>query len=336
MLNAAPALTTTHSQKPDQRTHKQEPDVALRWRVSLWVLAWITAAVAFVIPTPLLLLYGGLSFPAGLLYLLPTFEDGYQLALGFGWVAYAILTIFGLLQRRRGRYFATFGLLCGLLALNVIGWRVSIVQGVSMNVVSASGSPLSDAFVVYDYYGKGSLGGTFTEPGTILRTDKQGHFRIPSTFFFRIPLFQEPVKLRIDLIWSPQTHNRIFFWSGTTKEEEVPKLYHFMPSQRKLVLYDLTEDTGQWFFTIEQLRHLLQEMADSDPSLSLANVNASSEMHEALRQAITKDINAFADRHGAEVFKGQTGDPSNGLTYRRLVAPEVPLPPVPQQTKRRS
>jgi hypothetical protein len=50
----------------------------------------------------------------------------YDLAIALGWPVYGALTVVGILQRRRARYFIIYGILCVLLALNVVGCHLEI------------------------------------------------------------------------------------------------------------------------------------------------------------------------------------------------------------------
>jgi hypothetical protein len=48
------------------------------------------------------------------------------------WALYVVLTVVGLLQRRRVRYFIVFGILCILLALNVVGCHVMLNEPINI------------------------------------------------------------------------------------------------------------------------------------------------------------------------------------------------------------
>jgi hypothetical protein len=68
-------------------------------------------------------------FPLGLFRIIfppdwnPGPQGGVTLLVG-AWIVYLLLTIFGLSQSRRLRYFCIYAVLCGLLALNVVGCQV--------------------------------------------------------------------------------------------------------------------------------------------------------------------------------------------------------------------
>jgi hypothetical protein len=109
---------------------------------------------------------------------------------------------------------------------------------------------VSGAFVIYDYFsattGFGGGGNSF-RPGTILQTDKNGRFCIPSRVFFRVPLIdQGPPQLRIHAVWSPQVHNRAFLWMAPYGEVRVPGIMDSLPAQGKLAFHDLTAEPGNW------------------------------------------------------------------------------------------
>ncbi|HTR42829.1 MAG TPA: hypothetical protein VMH87_14545 [Pseudomonadales bacterium] len=103
---------------------EEPPQISLRWRISLWIAAWLIATIATVGGWVELLIYFWI-FPWGLLALFvpkdwdPPVID--WLILLMAWALYVALTIIGLLQKRRVPYFIAFGILCALLALNVAG-----------------------------------------------------------------------------------------------------------------------------------------------------------------------------------------------------------------------
>jgi hypothetical protein len=105
--------------------------IALRWRITLWAAAWVVATIATVGTGLGYLLYAWM-FPSGLVILFapkdwdPPISETIILILG--WAIYVGLTIYGLLQNRRVRYFVVFGILCVLLALNVAGCHVALSQ----------------------------------------------------------------------------------------------------------------------------------------------------------------------------------------------------------------
>jgi hypothetical protein len=110
---------------------EQAPEISLRRRIWFWIGAWGIATVATVGLSPGLLLFAWL-FPVGLLNFAPAGWDssppsdpsaGVDSMIVLGWLLYIALTIVGLSQSRRTRYFVIFGILCVLLALNVVGCR---------------------------------------------------------------------------------------------------------------------------------------------------------------------------------------------------------------------
>ncbi len=114
---------------------EQPPQISLRLRIGLWFAAWIIATIATIEGGFGLLLYSWM-FPYGLLVLFtpkdwnPPINE--TVILIMGWALYVALTIIGLLQKRRVRYFIAFGILCVLLALNVIGCHVMINEPINI------------------------------------------------------------------------------------------------------------------------------------------------------------------------------------------------------------
>ncbi len=110
-------------------------------RVRLWLIAWAVAllgsTIPFCIAAPGLFLYFVLSawaFPIGTIaFAFPEHQnpsDGIYIgSLIGGWLAYIALTIFGLRQNRRARYFVVYTILCLLLLLNAVGCNVNMLKG---------------------------------------------------------------------------------------------------------------------------------------------------------------------------------------------------------------
>jgi hypothetical protein len=90
-----------------------------------WIIAGAATLILNLLVSPLALLFAWM-FPLGVFRLLFSPDDRSILAyetpmlLG-GWVFYGCVTIFALSQDRRRRFFITFGILCLVLALNVLG-----------------------------------------------------------------------------------------------------------------------------------------------------------------------------------------------------------------------
>jgi hypothetical protein len=112
-----------------------------RLRVRLWLIAWAVALLAT--PIPFCLTSPGLfahfvmsvwAFPLGVAgYAFPEHRNPPEAivtaSLIAGWAFYAGLTIVGLLQRNRTRYFVVYTVLCLLLILNAVGCNVNMLKG---------------------------------------------------------------------------------------------------------------------------------------------------------------------------------------------------------------
>ena len=100
-------------------------------RVGLWLIAWGVAASATVAPGFALLLFCWL-FPMGLAAPLGASEWSSPVAtygtLIAGWSLYIGLSVYGLKQHQRVRYFWVYALLIALLVLNVAGCRYEVIH----------------------------------------------------------------------------------------------------------------------------------------------------------------------------------------------------------------
>ena len=114
-------------------------EISRRLRVRLWLFAWSVALVATVIPVciseprflPVYVICVW-KFPLGIAAL--AFQGRQNLPDGVfigsilgGWILYIALSVYGLSQRRRARYFVSYAILCLLLFLNAVGCNVSKV-----------------------------------------------------------------------------------------------------------------------------------------------------------------------------------------------------------------
>ena len=90
--------------------------------------AWGLAAIATA-GTSLGILFWAWLFPVGLLglFVQPDSELPFFILLA-GWLFYFALSIYGLAQRKRSRYFYTYAVLVVLLLLNVAGCHVQMRQ----------------------------------------------------------------------------------------------------------------------------------------------------------------------------------------------------------------
>jgi hypothetical protein len=110
-------------------------------KVILWIAAWTIALIV----TGLAICRGNgeifgycveraWAFPMGTIaFFLPTNADVPDavpicLLIG-GWTSYIALTVFGLRQSGRSRFFIAYAILCLLLILNAVGCNVNLLKG---------------------------------------------------------------------------------------------------------------------------------------------------------------------------------------------------------------
>jgi peptidoglycan/LPS O-acetylase OafA/YrhL len=116
----------------------QTNEISKSRRVLLWVAAWVIALIATSIPacigSPGLFPYFVMSvwmFPIGTIAFafpgLPNPPDGFSITcLVIGWLFYIALTVVGLSQRCRFRYYLVYAILCVLLIVNAVGCNVNM------------------------------------------------------------------------------------------------------------------------------------------------------------------------------------------------------------------
>ena len=104
-----------------------EPEIRLRVRFALWAAAWAIAIFSTAGVSLQRLLFVWL-FPYGLLGLFsPTIWDPPEFSVVvFGWAFYLALTVCGIAQRKRFRYFVAYTVLLIFLVLNVAGCHVQL------------------------------------------------------------------------------------------------------------------------------------------------------------------------------------------------------------------
>ena len=119
---------------------EQYQKISKRQRLWLWAAAWGVATLVAIIPHPGLAARLALFFPLGLFgiaYLFMPVYPGFGAflpdkwaftiigaAVAISWVFYLALTIFGLAEERRSRYFVIYAILCVFLILDVTGCHV--------------------------------------------------------------------------------------------------------------------------------------------------------------------------------------------------------------------
>ena len=112
---------------------EQAPEISMGQRILFWVTAWGIACLAALTAFPGTLALAMLGCPwlfaYGLLFIFvprDPHRDGHYVGLVLGWLLYLGLTIFALAQRRRVRFIVAYGILCALLAFNVVGCHVQV------------------------------------------------------------------------------------------------------------------------------------------------------------------------------------------------------------------
>src|SRR5688572_26508467 len=105
---------------------EQQPEISFRARFGLWAAAWGLATIATAGTSPSILFWAWL-FPIGLLGLFtPPGSEFPLFILVAGWLFYLGLSIYGLAQKERARYFVVYALLIVFLLFNVAGCHVQM------------------------------------------------------------------------------------------------------------------------------------------------------------------------------------------------------------------
>jgi hypothetical protein len=106
---------------------ESSPEITLKNRSRLCLAAWVVGFLASGAPYPGMLRFAW-AFPVGLpaLFIPSLWTRGYAAAAVTGWIFYAALTVYCLLQKRRATYFVIYGVLCTCLLLNVAGCQVEL------------------------------------------------------------------------------------------------------------------------------------------------------------------------------------------------------------------
>ena len=73
-------------------------------------------------------------------------------------------------------------------------------------VLDEQGQPVAGAYVIYGYNGQHFIHGEVDRPGTIIQTDRNGFFRIPSKKQKKLPLFSSKLYLEFYAVYDPITH----------------------------------------------------------------------------------------------------------------------------------
>jgi hypothetical protein len=182
------------------------------------------------------------------------------------------------------------------LVLTVV-LTVSVAPGWRGLLVDLRGEPLQGAFVAY--YWKGyrfnlvdSI--TYQRPGTILRTDSEGRFRIRGFVHLHRPL-DSRLSPWITLVYVPRLHHA--FGPLASATESIPGRVE-IDREGTLVraaLADLSEDPDRWSRSMELLYSLIAYDLDPDPG----DYKASASVRRELAGHLVLDYAAFVQRHAS-------------------------------------
>jgi hypothetical protein len=98
-----------------------EREIPFAIRLGLWCSAWIVACVLLA-PDASVLPYAWL-FPIGFFWRIGVRGSDVRLFLALGWIVYAVLTWFVLVEGRRTAFLRAFFILFALLIVNAAGCR---------------------------------------------------------------------------------------------------------------------------------------------------------------------------------------------------------------------
>ena len=99
----------------------------MAWAVAAGMMAFLSSGYCLMVPW---------MFPLGFPIVLPFMRLSSDPPVGFllfiGWLIYGALTIYGLRENRRARYFVVYSILCVFLFLNVCGCYYLVGNGKDM------------------------------------------------------------------------------------------------------------------------------------------------------------------------------------------------------------
>ena len=144
-----------------------------------------------------------------------------------------------------------------------------VVSGTEKRIVDANGNGIENVWIIYGYRGYKFTPGdsiSYYRPGTIVQTDKNGFFRIPSTIHWFTPLLVSGLSLEYYAVYDPGTHCAgiapygIYLWSDGP--ERFREHYWWLDVKKEngidvLVFGDVSNDPVAWYSSIKQLEHAL-------------------------------------------------------------------------------
>ena len=156
-------------------------------------------------------------------------------------------------------------LVCSIISLIVSASGCCSVPGVKGKVVDENNNGIGGAFVIYGYEGtvyKLVDSDTYCRPGTIIRTDENGIFKIPRTTHFHAPLIKGGLSLEIYVVYDPKTHcagippyaiwyknvplsvfKKDMWWLAYKKENHL----------ETLTFHNVTNNPIEWYNSLKQL-----------------------------------------------------------------------------------
>ena len=183
--------------------------------------------------------------------------------------------------------------LIALLLLVLFVASVSYSSSYTLDIVDSNGRPRT-AYAIYHHQGE-SLNPVHpvsydATPTTVLRSDENGHLRIPAAFHLHLPFpLQTPPKLWIDMVYVPELHNaggRISPGYAATATGS----WEMDASRHRAVVYDSSDHPERWQNTLSNLSfNLSPAVRDVKPSKAALVV----ELIEHFRQ----EYKGFLARH---------------------------------------
>lgn len=185
--------------------------------------------------------------------------------------------------------------LLALVLVVAVASTVSVAPGLEGKLVDVRGEPLAGAYVAY--YWKGyrfnfvdSI--TYERPGTILRTDAKGRYRIRGFVHLHRPL-DSRLSTFIALVYVPELHHA--FGPLARQTESIPGRVEIDRDVAATTLAELTDDPAHWSRSMSSLYSLIA--CELGPEKTRYRVPASVRRELAIH--LLQDYAAFMERHAS-------------------------------------